>query len=125
MSAFVRALARAVVLVALAGVPGCASLEGARLYARGSDALARGEPERAVADLERAAGLLPQASEVQNHLGLAHARAGHEERALAAFRRAVDLDCDNGAARHNLRAAEAGRLRPPQDGGGDRRDDGF
>jgi len=57
--------------------------------------------------------LWPEASEVHNHLGLAYVRAGRDDHAEAAFRRAVELDCDNEAAEHNLRAARAGRLRPP------------
>jgi len=93
---------------------GCGSLQGARFYASGTQALDGGDAGRAVADLEAAAALLPEASEVHNHLGLAYARAGREEDALAAFRRAVALDCDNGAAAYNLRAAEAGRLPSPE-----------
>ena len=49
----------------------------------------------------------PDASEIQNHLGLAYVEAGREADALRAFQRAVALDCDNQAARQNLRAAEA------------------
>ena len=99
-----RALGTAFVLgLCLAG---CASLEGAQLYARGSAALERGELPAAIADLERAAALVPEASEVHNHLGLAYARAGREDEALREFERAVEIDCDNEAARHNLAAAE-------------------
>lgn len=98
---------------ALAGL-GCASWDGARLYARGSDALDAGRARQAVSDLEAAARLLPEASEVHNHLGLAYAETGREAEALAAFQRAVDLDCDNEAAKHNLQAALAGRFRPPE-----------
>ena len=99
-----------VLALALALAPawaGCASIEGARLYHSGTAALDAGEPERAIADLERAASLVPQASEVQNHLGLAYAAAGRPGDAERAFRRAVELDCDNAAARQNLRAAES------------------
>jgi len=100
------ALALALVLVL---APGCASLAGVRLYQSGSQALERGDAEQAIVDLERAAELVPQASEVRNHLGLAYASAGRQREAAAAFRRAVELDCDNAAARRNLAAAE--RLR--------------
>ena len=93
-------------LVLLLGLVGCASFEGARLYRRGTLALGHGEPERAVADLERAAVLVPQASEVQNHLGLAYVEVGRTQDAERAFRFAVELDCENAAARENLRAAE-------------------
>lgn len=50
---------------------------------------------------------MPHASEVHNHLGLAYTEQGRSADALAAFRRAVELDCDNRAAKHNLGAAEA------------------
>jgi Flp pilus assembly protein TadD len=93
----------------LASGPGCASFTGARLYRSGSQALERGDTERAIADLERAAELVPHASEVQNHLGLAYASTGRQSEAVAAFRRAVELDCDNAAARRNLAAAERPR----------------
>jgi Flp pilus assembly protein TadD len=97
--------ATAALALALA-LSGCASFQGARLYRSGTLALDRGDVELAVADLERAAALVPTASEVQNHLGLAYAAAGREADARAAFQRAVDLDCDNSAASHNLYAAE-------------------
>ena len=85
---------------------GCSSYQGARLYQSGTLALDRGDSARAVEDLARAAELVPEASEVQNHLGLAYAAAGRGEDALLAFRQAVDLDCDNRAAAQNLYAAE-------------------
>lgn len=100
------------ILMASLVCAGCGSVQGARLYASGTRALDAGDPVRAVAELEAAAALLPEASEVQNHLGLAYARTGRDPEAVAAFRRAVALDCDNDAAQHNLQAAEAGRLRP-------------
>jgi Flp pilus assembly protein TadD len=59
----------------------------------------------ALADLSEAARLAPQASEIQNHLGLALAETGHHDRAVAAFERAVRLDCRNVAALENLAAA--------------------
>ena len=85
----------------------CASYRGARLYQSGSRALDRGEVVAAVADLERAAQLVPYASEIQNHLGIAYTEAGRYGAAFAAYRRAVDLDCGNAAAQHNLRVAQA------------------
>jgi len=93
---------------------GCASLEGARLYESGTEALERGEAALAAERLERAAVLVPQASEVQNHLGLAYAAAGREADALRAFRRAVALDCANAAAAENLAAAEARAAAAPR-----------
>ena len=96
----------ALVLVAT-GLPACATFEGAQLYRSGSSALERGESDRAIADLERAAVLIPHGSEIQNHLGLAYAAAGRDGAALEAFRKAVALDCDNRAASQNLAAAKA------------------
>ena len=103
MGALLRVVAA---LLAVVGFLGCASYRGARLYQEGSAALDRGEVERAVSDLEDAARLVPQASEIQNHLGLAYAAAGRDVDALSAFRNAVALDCDNEAAANNLRRAE-------------------
>ena len=100
---------RLLLSVALAAcLTGCASWEGAQLYQRGTDALQRGDAS-AVADLERASQLVPQASEIQNHLGLAYEASGRDDDALAAFRRAVELDCDNAAAVANLKRSESGR----------------
>ena len=96
----------ALLLAALASVA-CATYQGGRLYSSGTEALDRGDTTRAIADLERAAELVPHASEIQNHLGLAYAAEGRHREALLAFRRAVALDCGNQAARRNLRAAEA------------------
>ena len=99
--------ARIAILVLCLALAGCASFRGARLYDSGTRALEQGDSARAIADLEAAASLVPQASEVANHLGLAYLQAGRQGDALAAFRQAVALDCDNQAARQNLRAAEA------------------
>ena len=101
-------------LCALALALGCSSLRAARLYQSGTSALDRGDARRAVVELERAAELLPEASEVRNHLGLAYQAAGRERDAAVAFRRAVALDCGNAAAAENLRVAEArARLERP------------
>ncbi len=100
----------ALALLLLAGAAqllGCASFEGARLYRSGTRALDAGNPLRAVAELERAAELVPHGSEIQNHLGLAYQAAGRPSDAVAAFERAVALDCDNHAAQRNLAAARA------------------
>ena len=101
----------AIAAAALALSSGCASFRGARLYQQGTAALDRGDVERAVADLEHAAELVPHASEIQNHLGLAYVEAGRDADALRAFRRAVELDCENRAARLNLERAERGATR--------------
>lgn len=102
-----RRLALLVTLSALLLPAGCATLEGARLYHRGTAALDAGDPDRAIRDLELAARRVPQASEVQNHLGLAYAAAGRDVEALHAFERAVELDCSNEAAEQNLEATRA------------------
>jgi Flp pilus assembly protein TadD len=94
-------------LCALVLALGCSSFRAARLYQSGTNALDRGDTTQAVVELERAAELLPEASEVQNHLGLAYQAAGRERDAELAFRRAVALDCGNSAAVKNLRVAEA------------------
>jgi len=94
-------------LVGLILALGCSSFRPARLYQSGTSALDRGDSTRAIEELERAAELAPQASEVQNHLGLAYQAAGRERDAELAFRRAVALDCGNAAAVENLRVVEA------------------
>ena len=82
----VRLLAPLLALaVGLLVVPGCATWEGARLFRSGTAALDAGDPARAIRDLEAAALLVPEASEVQNHLGLAYAAAGRDLDALAAY----------------------------------------
>jgi Flp pilus assembly protein TadD len=101
-----RRILATLLLVGLASL-GCATYQGGRLYTSGTEALDRGDNARAIADLERAAELVPDRSEVQNHLGLAYAADGRHREALLAFRRAVALDCGNVAARLNLNAAEA------------------
>lgn len=83
---------------------GCASLRAAQLYQSGSAALERGDVELSIRELEGAATLAPQASEIQNHLGLAYAAADRHERAQEAFDRAVALDCENEAAELNRRS---------------------
>jgi len=101
-------------LLLLLLVLGCSAYRGARLYARGTEALEHGNPTQAVTDLEKAARLLPETSAVHNHLGLAYVKLGRDTEATGAFRRAVELDCGNRAAQHNLHAAEAGLFRPPE-----------
>jgi lipoprotein NlpI len=100
--------AHAIIALLLAGAlaGGCTSFQGARLYRSGTRALDSGNIALAVAHFERAAVLVPQGSEIQNHLGLAYAAAGRPDAARAAYRRAVELDCDNAAAQHNLEVAE-------------------
>jgi len=85
----------------------CGTVGAARLYATGTAALERGDTARAIADLERAAELAPEASEIQNHLGLAYQDSGRDLAALRAFERAAELNCENAAARENLAAARA------------------
>lgn len=91
----------------LLAAAGCASLEAARAFRRGTAALDRGEAARAVAELERAAALAPEASAVHNHLGIAYEAAGRPAEARRAYRRAVEIDCGNQAAQRNLAALQA------------------
>ena len=89
------------------GSLGCGSttaqgFQGARHYAVGSRALDEGDAPRAILELERAARLVPHASEIQNHLGLAYWAEGREDEARNSFEQAVELDCDNVEARQNL-----------------------
>jgi Flp pilus assembly protein TadD len=88
--------------IAVALACGCANVEAMRSYRAGTDALDRGEPQRAVADLEHAATLAPEVSAIQNHLGIAYEEVGRNEDARKAYERAVALDCDNRAAESNL-----------------------
>lgn len=91
----------------LAAGGGCSALEGARLYRSGTQALERGEPDRAVADLEGAAARVPNESEVHNRLGVAYAAAGRRGDAIREFQSAVALDCSNAVAARNLARALA------------------
>jgi Flp pilus assembly protein TadD len=103
------------VLFALcAALAGCADIEARRFYRAGTEALDRGESKRAVADLERAAALAPEISEIQNHLGIAYEDAGRSDDAVRAYERAIALDCDNRAAESNLRELRARRVDQPR-----------
>ena len=82
----------------------CSSWQAAQLYREGSLALEKGEFDLAVSDLEAAAALQPDSSEIQNHLGIAYEGSGEIEDARRAFERAVALDCDNASASTNLEA---------------------
>lgn len=95
------ALAFVLLFLSACASPPLDALRGARLYASGSHALESGESARAVAELEEAARLVPHASEIQNHLGLAYQAQGDFGRAQSAFDRALELDCDNESARTN------------------------
>jgi len=100
-----RVIGGLVLAAVLLAPAGCASWRAATLYQNGTEALDRGDVDLAIIDLERAAILVPDASEVRNHLGLAYAAAGREDDAIAAFQQAVELDCENEAASLNLVAA--------------------
>ena len=89
-------------VVLIVSVAGCGTWRGARLYQSGTAALERGQIEVALAELSEAARLVPEASEVHNHLGIAQLEAGRIELARESFERAVELDCDNQAASDNL-----------------------
>ena len=85
----------------------CATVDATRLFRAGTAALDRVDAASALRDLEEAARLLPESSAVHNHLGLAYAASQRDADALAAFERAVALDCDNQAAQENLSRARA------------------
>ncbi len=115
MKAGFRIAATFVVLAGVAPALGCNTFQWARLYQSGTAALDRGDVPRAIADLERAAALAPEASVVQNHLGLAYLKAGRRADAVQSFELAVALDCRNAAAGRNLaiiRAVQASSLAP-------------
>ena len=95
------------IVVAAVFAAGCSSFRAAQLYQSGTEALDRGDVLVAVEDLQEASRLEPEASEIQNHLGLAYAADGNDAGALEAFERAVALDCENDAAQENLSAAKA------------------
>jgi Flp pilus assembly protein TadD len=99
---------RLLLLAALVlGAAGCAQLGGVGHFQAGTAALDQGDVNRAVLELQAAATLLPEVSEVHNHLGLAYAAQGDLGLARGSFQRAVDLDCDNGPAQNNLALADA------------------
>jgi Flp pilus assembly protein TadD len=106
---------RSVVVALLVGIAclGCATVEAARLYHSGTQALERGDLPRAIADLEGAAARVPHDAELHNRLGVAYAAAGRRDEALREFQSAVALDCDHPLAARNLRRAqrEAGEVR--------------
>ena len=89
------------------------AFEGARAYADGTAALDSGDYGLAISRLEVAAERVPHGSEIWNHLGLAYWSAGRPEAAREAFERAIELDCDNAAARVNLARFDAEALVGP------------
>lgn len=98
-----------ILAAACCGLFACQSLGAALHYRDGTQRLVRGDASGAVDQLEQARGLSPDVSAIHNHLGLAYAAAGRPTAALAAFERAVALDCDNAAAQHNLELARQGQ----------------
>jgi len=116
-----RTAGLAVFLITLNGLacssfPPVQAIRAARYYAAGTRALDRGEAGIAIVELERAVALRPDASEIHNHLGLAYWSDGREGVAEREFERAVELDCDNEAARVNLALLRSGQ-RSSSDGG--------
>jgi Flp pilus assembly protein TadD len=108
-----RTRASAAILLTALLLLGCTSLRGAQAYRDGNRSLERGDASQAVLDFERAARLLPEQSEVHNHLGMALAETGRLDEALQQFERATALDCDNRAAEHNLAKLRRERERGP------------
>jgi tetratricopeptide (TPR) repeat protein len=88
--------------LACASLPPVRAIRAARYYAAGTRALDRGANREAIVELELAASLMPNASEIHNHLGLAYWADERSAEAARELERAVELDCDNQAARVNL-----------------------
>ena len=106
------ALALVLVLVPTIGCasrPPVRAIRAARHYSAGTRALDRGDAVGAIAELERAVVLMPDASEIHNHLGLAYWSDARNAEALRELERAVELDCDNDEARVNLALFRATR----------------
>jgi len=108
---WLRTSAKALAVVAVVGLVGLSlgcettavrAFRGARHYAAGNDALANKDGARAIEELEQAAVLVPHASEIQNHLGLAYWSEGEFKAARNSFERALELNCENQAAALNL-----------------------
>lgn len=99
--------------LACSSLPPVRAIRAARYYAAGTRALERGDDAVAIEELEQAAALMPDASEIHNHLGLAYWSDGRELEAERELERALELDCDNEAARSNL-----ARLRSVREAGG-------
>jgi tetratricopeptide (TPR) repeat protein len=100
--------------VAFVGLAACASLDGARHYRSGSEALERGEVAQAIVELEQAAVLLPEASEVRNHLGIAYLEAGRSDDALREFEDARTMrPCTTCARCRTGRRTDEWRRRSP------------
>ena len=104
---FARGACIALGLAGLMTMIGCQSApvlawQGARHYASGNAALDRGEAQTAIGEFELAAELVPHASEIRNHLGLAYWAGGQPDRARQAFEIALELDCENEASKLNL-----------------------
>jgi Tfp pilus assembly protein PilF len=107
------AIAAAVLTIGMIAT-GCESTpmrayRGAQHYSAGTDALSRSDGAFAVSELEQAAVLVPHASEIQNHLGLAYWADGRQDAARVAFEKAIELDCENLAAQTNFDRLVASR----------------
>jgi Flp pilus assembly protein TadD len=70
-----------------------------------------GEPEEAMASYRRALDIDPDFAEAHNVIGVALARSGRREEALAHLEQAVRLAPDNPEYKENLRVLRAGKLR--------------
>lgn len=114
-------LCAAILASGCASLPPVRAIRAARHYAAGTRALDRGDAVGAIAELERAVVLMPNASEIHNHLGLAYWSGARSADALRELERAVELDCDNDEARVNLalfRAARSARSEGSDSNGG-------
>src|SRR5512132_1526546 len=81
--------------VAAAGVPACSSSKDSSVWkdqnAYGSQMARKGFWREALFRYEKAAALHPESAEIQNNLGVAYESVGETSRALAAYKRALEL----------------------------------
>ena len=90
-----RSAAALLVAVAAAGAPACSSSKDSGAWkeqnAYGSQMARRGFWREALFRYEKAAAQHPDSAEIQNNLGVAYESVGETSRALAAYKRALEL----------------------------------
>jgi Flp pilus assembly protein TadD len=90
-----RSAAALLVAVAAAGAPACSSSKDSGAWkeqnAYGSQMARKGFWREALFRYEKAAAQHPDSAEIQNNLGVAYESVGETSRALAAYKRALEL----------------------------------
>jgi tetratricopeptide (TPR) repeat protein len=81
-------------------------------YNAGMDSLSQGKTERAIVHFREALKWAPLEIDILLNLGVAEATAGNLEEAIRLFRKAIDIDPNDTAARHNLDLALGLKKRP-------------